>query len=169
MTLIEVMAALAIGGLLLMSGRALLGQLQDAGTTLGRSARANDELSNATRTLYALVRRADVRPDSASRFAGDSLSASFRSLCEQPGGWLEPCGVTLRIEVGTDSSALVGQLSTGGRLSLDRWPGVGGLRYLDVSGAQDQWVSQWGRSIVPPAAMALVVPPDTIVLPLAGR
>jgi len=169
MTLIEVMAALAIGGLLLMSGRALLGQLQDAGVTLGRSARANDELSNATRTLYALVRRADVRPDSLSRFIGDSLSASFRSLCEQPGGWLEPCGVAVLIDIGPDSSSLVGQLSSGGMLILKRWPGVGRFRYLDVTGAQDQWVSQWGRSIVPPAAMALVVPPDTIVLPVAGR
>ncbi|HEU4722067.1 MAG TPA: prepilin-type N-terminal cleavage/methylation domain-containing protein [Gemmatimonadaceae bacterium] len=169
MTLIEVMAALAIGGLLLMSGRALLGQLQDAGTTLGRSARANDELANATRTLHALVRRADVRPDSASRFIGDSLSASFRTLCEQSGGWLEPCGVTVLIDVGPDSSSLVGQLSIGGLLILKRWPGVGRFRYLDVTGAQDQWVSQWGRSIVPPAAMALVVPPDTIVLPVAGR
>ena len=169
MTLIEVMTALVIGGMLLMSARALLGQLQDAATTLGRNARANDELSNATRTLYALVRRADVRPDSASRFVGDSLSASFRSLCEQAGGWLEPCGVTVLIRLGPDSSSLVGQMSSGGVLILRRWPGVGRFRYLDVTGAQDQWVSQWGRSIVSPAAMALVVPPDTIVLPVAGR
>jgi prepilin-type N-terminal cleavage/methylation domain-containing protein len=169
MTIIEVMAALAISALLLLSGRALLGQLQDTGATLGRSARGNDELSNATRTLYALVRRADVRPDSASRFIGDSLSASFRSLCEQSGGWLEPCGVTVLIDIGPDSSSLVGQLSSGGMLILARWPGVGVFRYLDVTGVQDQWVSQWGRSIVPPAAMALVVPSDTIVLPVAGR
>jgi prepilin-type N-terminal cleavage/methylation domain-containing protein len=169
MTLIEVMAALAISGLLLMSGRALLAQLEDAGTTLGRSARANDKLSNATRTLYALVRRADVRADSASRFVGDSSSASFRSLCEQSGGWLEPCSVSVEIDIGPDSSSLVGQLSTGGTLTLQRWPGVGRFRYLDVTGAQDQWVSQWGRSIVAPAAMALVIATDTIVLPVAGR
>lgn len=169
MTLIEVMAALAIGGLLLMSGRALLAQLQDAGTTLGRSVRENDRRENATRTLYAIVRRADVRSDSSSRFVGDSMSASFRSLCEEPGGWLERCDVTLLIDIGPDSSSLVGQLATGGSLMLRRWPGVGRFRYLDVSGAQDQWVSTWGRSIVPPAAMALVVPTDTLVLPVAGR
>ena len=169
MTLIEVMAALAIAGLLLVTGRALLGQLQDAGATLGRSARANDERSNATRTLYALMRRADVRPDSASRFAGDSTSASFRSLCERPGGWLERCGVTVLIETDPDSSSMLAQLSTGELLPLRRWPGVGRFRYLDAAGARDQWVSGWGRSIVPPAAMALVLPADTIVLPVAGR
>ena len=169
MTLIEVMAALSIGGLLLVSGRALLSQLQDAGTTLGRSARATDELSNATRTLHALVRRADVRPDSASRFVGDSMSARFRSLCEQPGGWLEPCGVTIVIDVGPDGSSLVGELSIGGRLLLERRPGVGRFRYLDVTGAQDRWMTQWGWSIVPPAAIVFVVAPDTIVIPMAGR
>lgn len=169
MTLIELMAAMAIAGMLLVSARSLLDQLGRASATLGRTARATDELSNATRTLYALARRADVRPDSASRFVGDSTSASFRSLCEQTGGWLEPCGVTVLIDIRPDSSALIGQLSSGSVLILGRWPGVGVLRYLDVSGPQERWMSQWGRSIVPPAAMALVVPGDTIVLPVAGR
>ena len=169
MTIIELMAALSIAGLLLLGGRSLLDQLARAQKTLGRSARATDELSNATRTLYALARRADVRPDSASRFIGDSTNASFRTWCERTGGWLEPCGLTVLIDVGPDSSSLVGQLSTGGVLILARWPGAGTLRYLDVSGQREQWVSQWGRSIVPPAALALVVPGDTIVVPVVGR
>jgi hypothetical protein len=169
MTVIELMAALAIGGVLLVTGRALIGQLQDAATALGRSARANDERSNATRTLYALVRRADVRPDSASRFAGDSLGANFRSLCEEPGGWLQPCDVAVLLANRSDSTAITIRFSSGAALRLARWSGIGRFRYLDVAGAQDQWVSQWGRSIVPPAAMALVIPPDTIVLPVAGR
>src|SRR4051812_13004086 len=106
MTVIELMAALAIAGLLLLSGRSLLDQIGRASATLGRTARATDELSNATRTLYALARRADVRPDSTSRFIGDSTNASFRSLCDQSGGWLEPCGVTVFIDVRPDSSSL---------------------------------------------------------------
>jgi prepilin-type N-terminal cleavage/methylation domain-containing protein len=169
MTLIELMAALAIGGLLLMSGRALIAELQDAGATLGRSARANDANANARRTLYALIRRADVRPDSTSRFVGDSLSAGFRSLCEQPGGWLARCDVSMRIDTQRDSSSLVGQTNTGDVLTFDRWRGDASLRYLDLSTGQDQWVSQWGSSIVPPAAMAVEVDGDTIVLPVAGR
>jgi type II secretory pathway pseudopilin PulG len=169
MTLIELMAALVVAGLLLLIGRSLLEQMERTGETLGRTARATDALANATRTLYALARRADVRTDSLSRFVGDSTSASFRSLCERNGGWLEPCGVTVLIDATPDSSSLVGQLSTGDVLVLARWPGTGALRYLDVSGPQEQWVSQWGRSIVPPAAMALVVPGDTVVLPVAGR
>ena len=169
MTLIEVMLAIALSGLALLCGRALLDQIDNVGIVLGRTARAGDELANATRTLHALVRRADVRPDSTRRFIGDSLSASFRTLCEETGGWLEPCGVTVLLDIGTDSSALVGQLSHGGVLILARWPGTGAFRYLDVSGPRDQWVSDWGRSIVPPAAMAVVVATDTIVLPVAGR
>ena len=81
MTLIELMIAVALGGLVLLGARALLYQIEDAGSALGRSARATDRLSNATRTLYALARRADVRSDSASRFVGDSLGATFPSTC----------------------------------------------------------------------------------------
>jgi hypothetical protein len=169
MTLIEVMLAIALAGLVLMSGRALIDELQRADFTLGRNAHASDELSNASRTLYALVRRADVRPDSASRFRGDSLSASFKSLCEESGGWLEPCSVTVLLDVGTDSSSLVGQLSKGAPLILARFPGTGSFRYLDVVAGHDLWVSQWGLSIAPPIAMAVVVPGDTIILPVAGR
>jgi hypothetical protein len=46
---------------------------------------------------------------------------------------------------------------------------VGRLRYLDVSGNEDRWMSQWGNSIVAPAAMALVVGVDTLMLPVVGR
>lgn len=169
MTIIELMAGLAIAGMLLLIGRALFGQIDDAGSALGRWARATDERSNATRTLYALARRVSVRPDSLRRFFGDSTGASFNSLCEQRGGWLEPCSVTVTIDETSDSSSLVGELSTGEKLTLARLAGAGSLRYLDVSGTQEQWVSQWGRSIVPPAAMALVVPGDTLFLPVAGR
>lgn len=169
MTLVEVVLALALGGLLLLSVRALFTELQAADVMLGRAARGDDELANATRVLYALFRRADVKPDSASRFIGDSTSASFRSMCEQPGGWLEPCAVTVLLDVGKDSSALIGDFSTGEQLILARWPGQGVLRFLDASPSGDRWISDWGRSIASPAAMAVVLPQDTIVLPIAGR
>jgi hypothetical protein len=169
MTVIELMLALGLSGLLLLSARALFTELQTVDVTLGRTARANDELANATRVLHALIRRADVTPDSARRFIGDSTSAQFSSLCEQPGGWLEPCAVTVLLDVGPDSSALIGDLSTGEQLTLARWPGRGVMRYLDVGSSGDRWIADWGRSIVPPAALAVVLPQDTVVLPIAGR
>jgi prepilin-type N-terminal cleavage/methylation domain-containing protein len=169
MTLIEVMLALALGSLLLFGARTLFTQLQTTDVILGRTARADDELANATRLLYALVRRAEVRPDSTSRFIGDSTSARFRSLCEQPGGWLEPCAVVVLLDASPDSSSLIADLSTGERLILARWPGQGTLRFLDATPAGDSWIGGWGRSITPPAAMAVAFPQDTIVLPIAGR
>jgi hypothetical protein len=115
------------------------------------------------------VRRANVRPDSLERFAGDSTSATFRSFCEVAGGWLVPCAVALALEVRPDSSALSARLSTGGSLSLERRAGAGTLRYLDANAPSQAWVGAWGRSIVPPAAIALIVEGDTVVLPMAGR
>jgi Tfp pilus assembly protein PilW len=169
MTLVELMAALAIAGLLLVTGRSVLDQIGRASATLGRAARAADERANSARALRAVVRRADVRPDSLDRFSGDSVSATFRSFCEVAGGWLVPCAVTLVLDARPDSSALSARLSTGGSLSLEPRAGAGTLRYLDVGVSPQTWVGQWGRSIVPPAAVAMIIAGDTIVLPMAGR
>lgn len=169
MTLVEVMLALVLSALALLTARALLDQLGQAGESLGRAARVQDERMNQTRTLYALMRHADVRPDTLRRFTGDSTSARFQSVCKRPGGWSEPCGVIVLMDVGKDSTALVGQLSTGELLTLGRWAGQGELRYLSANAAGEQWLSEWGRSIVAPAAIALVFAQDTIVVPVAGR
>ena len=169
MTLVEVMLALVLGALTVLTARALLNQLGLAGETLGRVARVEDERRNETRVLYALLRHADVRPDSLRRFTGDSTSAQFHSLCQRPGGWGEPCDVTVLLDSGRDSTALVGQLSTGEVLTLGRWDGRAELRYLSATPSGDQWLSEWGRSIVAPAALALVFSQDTIVVPVAGR
>ncbi|MEO7455561.1 MAG: hypothetical protein ABIY52_04820 [Gemmatimonadaceae bacterium] len=169
MTIVEVMLGIALGGLLLVSATALLGQIEAANTILGRVARTEDTRANATRILYALLTRVDVRPDSLGRFTADATSAHFRTHCEVPGGWLEPCDVSVSLDAQHDSSAVIGQLSTGEVLTLGTWLGQGEFRYLEVSPSGDKWLAQWGRSIVPPAAMALVLATDTIMLPVAGR
>jgi prepilin-type N-terminal cleavage/methylation domain-containing protein len=85
MTLIELMLAITLGGMLLLGARMLFTQLQVADVNLGRAAREGDERANATRLLHALVRNADVKPDSVDRFVGDTASARFRSQCQRPG------------------------------------------------------------------------------------
>ncbi|MEO8623806.1 MAG: hypothetical protein ABI625_22185, partial [bacterium] len=70
---------------------------------------------------------------------------------------------------GRDSTTLSAQLSTGELLTLGSWAGHGSLRYVDASTGVTRWLSEWGTSIAPPVAMALVLERDTIALPLAGR
>jgi hypothetical protein len=77
--------------------------------------------------------------------------------------------VSLVLDVTPDSSALTARLSTGQRLVLAHWPGIAAFQYLDTTPPVDRWMPSWGRSIAPPAAMAIVLPSDTIVLPIAGR
>ena len=80
------------------------------------------------------------------------------------------CNVSMLVTAQGDTSSLTGQTNVGDILAFDRWPGGGAsLRYLDVTAGRDQWVRQWSSSIVPPAALALIVNGDTIVLPVAGR
>jgi len=168
MTLIELMLAITLGGMLLLGARMLFTQLQVADVNLGRAAREGDERANAMRLLHLLVRNAEVQPDSVNRFQGDTMSVRFRSHCQRPGGWLEACSVSLVLAVTGDSTMLTADLTPGRRLVLARWSGRGGFEYLDTA-PSDRWVGSWGRSIIPPAAIAVALPSDTIVLPIAGR
>jgi hypothetical protein len=169
MTLIELMVAFVVGALLMAGARMLFAQLQVADSELGRAARDDDQAANAMHLLYALTRRAEVRQDSSGAFAGDTASAAFRSACDRPGGWLEPCSVAVRLTLEADSSLLSADLSTGERFVLARWPGRALLRYVEVTATGERWSPSWGRSIAPPAAMAIVLSQDTVVLPIAGR
>ena len=100
-TLVEVMVAVVVIGVVLVGARAMLGQIaDDAGRISGAAAEADRE-ANADALLRAVAGRLEVSPvpEREVRFEGQPDGARFHSWCEVPDGWLEPVpGARLRLD-----------------------------------------------------------------------
>jgi prepilin-type N-terminal cleavage/methylation domain-containing protein len=154
-TLIELMLALALMGLVFLGMTLLLDQLVDARVrTVAEMDRANGA-ANGDRVLRSLLENV-VAGDSTSIFVGSRDATTFATWCDAPGGWLERCSAELRVVVGEDSSWVdivlghvqpVTALRLAGRLSLTyRAP----------------------TAPFTPAAFGLVTSTDTIVFRVGG-
>src|SRR4051794_32365138 len=123
-TLIEVMIALALSGMVLLGGSMLLVQTTDTRDRIAQQALEGDETYNGARLLRALVRNAQTTTDSTERFTGDARAASFVTECQTPGGWLERCRVQLLIDQRRDNAVVIGELRAGETIALLRFAGV---------------------------------------------
>jgi len=163
MTLFEVMAALAVAGLVLAGSRLLLDQLEDSGIRMEHARSDNARESNGRRVLAQLLSNAQSSIDTTDRFSGSSRSMTFPTECDVPAGWMEPCDAQIAIDSIGDSSVVFADLSTGEHLVLQRTSGHEQLRFGDVSRATEEWLASWPRAATSPAAVALVGSVDTIV------
>jgi len=168
-TLIELMVALVLTGLILASARQVLNQLEDSGRVLAIDARRADSRSNRERLLRALLGRVEAKSDSLRRFRGDEKSASFDSWCERPAGWLERCRVDLTVGTAGDSSAVSANLSTGEVLLLRVLAGRASFKYFGRDSLGVRWTDVWGTSLTTPFALGLARERDTIVIRIAER
>ena len=166
--LVEVMAAIALSGLVISGCVLLLQQLEDEAGRLRMETANVSRRANGERLLRALARNAAATSDTALRFRGDERSASYRSWCSTPSGWMERCGVLLVIDQGRDSSTIIAQLSSGDQLRLVTHRGPVVFRYLDLSARDSAWVRYWGQGLTLPTAIAVVRPRDTLVFPLGA-
>lgn len=168
-TLLELLVALAIAGLVMLGGVLLLDQVNDSGRRIDAESRRDAAENNGDRVLRRLL--VDARPtsDTADRFRGDEQNASYLGLCDMPSGWPEPCRVLLSITSSGDSSAVVAQTTPGSQLELRRVAGQAAFRYLDAArGSDSAWLNRWMTSIALPRALALVTPFDTMLFPLGS-
>jgi len=168
-TLLELMAGLAIVGVLFAGMHSLLDQLGDAGQRFSHEARRSDGSANASRMLRDLVQEAQSGTDSVDRFSGDDRAASFVSWCHMPGGWLERCHVLLELTPHGDSTSMLGTISHMGSFTM--WAGKGDAHFLyfTPSTPDDTWVSAWGRSITAPRAIGVATDSYLMVLGAGGR
>lgn len=161
--LIELIAALAITGLLMLGGLALLDQVTDGRGRIARDAARITAEGNGQRLLRQLL--LDARPpvDSADRFRGDERTMDVATLCQEPGGWLAWCHATLAVDSRGDSSVMVALLSSGEQLELARYAGLATLRYLDLSQPDSAWTLRWAASVTTPPAIGIVTNGDTLI------
>ena len=168
-TLLELLVTLAVSGIALLGAMALLDQLTDSGSRIVHRGALLARRENGWRLLLQLTRDARTSSDTLDRFRGDARSAEFSSVCTTPGGWMEPCRVSLAVDTRGDSSVIVAQLTHGPALETTRHAGSADLRYYDPASRDSSWLSQWTPSLTMPAAIAVVIHADTVVYPLGAR
>jgi hypothetical protein len=168
-TLVELLAALVLLGLLFLGMRTLLAQLGDGNDRVSRATVDGNARGNGAHLLRTLLRRATVGADSTHQFAGDDTNASFDAGCDVPSGWVEDCRVALEIVPRLDSSAVVAQLPGVAPETLLVSDAQTAFRYLSPAASDYAWMGGWGSRISMPAALALVTPYDTLLFQVGGR
>jgi hypothetical protein len=166
MTLLELVAALAIAGFAILGAILLLDQVDDSTRRITHDAAGDNRDGNGERMLRRLLADAQTTLDTTSRFRGDERSAEFKTLCDTPSGWAEPCHVQLAIDSLGDSSAVMAQFDNGEQYTLRRHAGRVEFRYFDMSVGDSVWRRRWGTSITLPGAIGVIVGFDTLVAPL---
>lgn len=168
-TLLEVIVALSIGAVVLLTARLVVEATTDGSHRLIEARRTADEQAGRDRWLRSLMRRVDGgTPDDTARFYGDSTRVAFTSWCEAPGGWLEECDGMLAVTRADSTVVVVVRTSLDGELVIRRQLSPLSLRYLAPSDTGASWIASWGQSVLPPAAVALFGS-DTTILRIGRR
>lgn len=168
-TLLELLVALALSGFAMLAGVALLDQIQNGNARIVANGARDGRIANGDRLLRRLLIDARATTDTADRFRGDERNASFLTLCDEPSGWAEPCRTLLSITAVSDTTEIVAQDDRGEMHPVRRVPGAAVFRYLDATAAPESaWVGQWVHGIALPAAIAIMTPLDTTVLPMGS-
>jgi prepilin-type N-terminal cleavage/methylation domain-containing protein len=168
-TLVEVVVAISVSGLVLLGAHALLVGVADATDRLTAVTREAERSANGERLLRTLFARVEVGTSPVQRFAGDPRKARFTSWCDSPRGWQERCEVAVVFDSLGGRPAFVVVLSTGEVLPLRTHFGSGELRYLADPAAGGSWVRQWGPGAEAPVAVGVIVDHDTMIVRIGER
>ena len=170
-TLVEVMVAVVVIGVVLVGARAMLGQVADAAARIAAAAEAADREANAEGLLRAMAARLELprEPEREVAFEGTPRGARFHSWCEVPDGWLERCRASLGFIELEDGPALALRLSTGELVPLRRGFRSGEILYLREAGNGGVWMKEWGASIAAPLAFGIVIDGDTSIVRIGER
>jgi prepilin-type N-terminal cleavage/methylation domain-containing protein len=166
MTLVEVIAALALAGIILLGGVMLLDQVSDSGERIVSERWAQAGESNAIELTRRLLRDATPSFDSTRLFRGASNSLDYYARCRVPAGWFENCHMTLAVDAVRDTAAVMAQFDGGEQFTVLRRAGSIAFRYFDFTSADSAWSARWTTSATTPSALAIISALDTVVLPI---
>lgn len=166
-TLMEIMVALALSGLVALGVHAVFTTMSDGASRASAASASLDAVANQSRLLRALV--ADIETSNgAGEFAGDSLVAVFTTWCMTPRGWKERCRLTVAVQQAADSPELALSADNATILTLPVAENAE-LRYLSTLTAGGQWSALWPSSPVLPRAIGIVSARDTLILRIGER
>ena len=168
-SLVEMMVALLISGMVVLGARMMLEQLGDSAIrTIARSTRADRE-ANGERLLRDLAGRLDVGSDASTGFSGEPGTAHFGSWCDVPSGWQEPCRVALVVVDRGQRSTLIATFAPNDSVTLLVREHPMQLRYLGEPRAAGRWFISWGAGITAPLAIAVISGTDTMIVRIGER
>lgn len=167
LTLIELLVAVAVTGIVLLCARALVDGLTATQLAVERTRRTVDASQVAERLLRGVVLNFQSANAESEMFAGTADSARFASWCPSAQGWLDRCLVRLRVDRG-----LVLQFTNfDERLPADRRAVA--LLFLQDATRGGTWTSEWSASRTAPMAIGVVrvgtVGRDTLILRIGAR
>jgi prepilin-type N-terminal cleavage/methylation domain-containing protein len=170
-TLLEVMVALTVMGVVLVGARTLLGQIADDADRITAASADADREANAEALLRTVAGRLELSPpaDGNAGFEGTPRGMRFHTWCEVPDGWLERCRASLGFVETNGEPLLALRLSTGETVPLRRGFAAGELVYLRDAAAGGDWVRDWGASLTAPLAVGVVIDGDTAIVAIGER
>lgn len=167
-TLIELVVAIAITGVVVALGHRLVTGVVDAVATLDQRRDAVDRAANARRLLTTLVGSIDLRPGGEDAFRGEPARLACPTWLDDAHGW--PARRALVLEVVDET--LVATLD-GVAVPLQSGVRALGIDYLLAWGGDERWVRSWMSEASVPQALRLRLAyaetADTLLLLIGGR
>lgn len=176
-TLLEVLVALAVSGIVVLLAHAVFSAVTGAGREIRAARFATDREANARRWLQAAFLSLDVGSDSgAGPFEGRPDRVRFSAWIETAGGWLERRPVVLQRDGQTFVAAVSGARSAvadGAPLVLDDSVTDLAFDYLLEPGENTKWVREWISPVSAPLAVRVRIArraaTDTLLLLIKER
>jgi len=150
-TLIEVLVALIVSGVVVLLAHQLFAGVADRGRTLTAARTALDRTANACRWLDATFLSLDVGTEGASGFEGRPDHAVFTTWLLTPDGWFERRIVSLARQ----DDRLVATGTPGQTITLSDSVSDVGFDYLLEPGAESRWVREWVSPVSAPVAVRM--------------
>jgi prepilin-type N-terminal cleavage/methylation domain-containing protein len=167
-TLVEVLVALAIGAVVLVSARTLIDGIASHARATVRAMHDSDVRSNGERLAQQLAANLILLPDPQPSFTGTEREAAFDAWCPAARGGLERCHVNLALSTNPRETGVELSLSTGAKLAF--LPGANArIRYLSDAADGGHWDALWRQPQTPPLAVALSAGGRSLVLRIGER
>lgn len=167
--LLEVLVALALGGMVVLGARALLVQLADGAERIAAFGVEHDRVANSERFLRRLLEQVEPGDGVSAGFVGDEQAVRFSTWCEVPAGWQQRCVVTLGFIHRGQGRALVALLPDSEVIVLREDIPDGAFRYLHSAAAGGTWLHSWQSTVTTPLALGVITNADTLIVRIAER
>lgn len=158
-TLVELLIAMVLTGILLMSATRIMSAVADGSTRARRDAEAAIDAGIGSERIARLIYNTMPPTDSTPALVGSADSITLVSRCPLPNGWLHRCRLLLEVRRNASVQAHFDNQVVSARMHI----GAVVFRYLGDSVAD--WRREW-RDLSLPRAVGLIGATDTIVIPV---